>query len=62
MIDWGMFALGLFIGIVGTATAMLAFVIVECVEYELFKDTHASPLATQGKSGTSNQQPATRNE
>ena len=29
---WGMFALGLFIGIVGATTALLAFVVVESVE------------------------------
>jgi|GEM_PF-7128015 len=39
-IDWGLFALGLLIGIVGTVTVMLAFVVVEYTEYKLFKDIH----------------------
>ena len=39
-IDWGLFALGLFIGIVGTVSAMLAFVVVEYTEFKLFEDNH----------------------
>lgn len=58
-IDWGLFALGLFIGIVGTASALLAFVVVEFTEYKLFKDIHqagtekgpASPKGYAGQEG-----------
>lgn len=39
-IFWGPFCLGLFIGIVGATTALLAFVVVEYTDYELFKDNH----------------------
>jgi len=54
-IDWGLFALGLFIGIVGTVSAMLACVVVEYTEYELFKDNHKDQ-----QPATSNQQRGTR--
>jgi hypothetical protein len=38
-IFWGPFALGVFVGMVGATTALLAFVVVEYVEYELFHGT-----------------------
>ncbi len=38
-IFWGPFALGVFVGMVGATTALLAFIVVECVDSELFRGT-----------------------